>query len=371
MNIGILGGGQLGRMFLQVVANYPVRTKVLDPASDAPARLLCDEFVVGDFADEAVVLEFAKDCDVITIEIEHVSVSALEKLEAMGKKVVPSAHTLKIIQDKGLQKEFYRTHGFATAPFYCVDGAKEVDNTRLALPFVQKTRTGGYDGKGVQCLHTQSDWERLWDEPSVIEAMGDIEKELAVMVAVDGQGNAQSFPTVEMVFDPVFNLVDVVQMPAQISAEIEEKAQKLARDVVQAFASAGIFAVELFLLKNGDLWVNEIAPRVHNSGHLSIESCITSQFEQMLRVVLGLALGDCAARCHSAMLNLVGSSDGLAYLPYLDDLTAISGAYVHWYGKKDVRVGRKMGHVTVIADNFADLQEKISRVKPFLVVEGK
>ena len=349
MKIGILGGGQLGRMLLQEAANYPLQTKVLDPDSEAPCAHLCDEFVVGDFADEETVVAFGADCDAIGIEIEHVSVAGLKRLQAMGKRIVPDPDVLAMIQDKGLQKAFYVEHGIPTAPFYLAGSAAEVDTSRL--PLVQKTRTGGYDGKGVQVIVTAEDVGKLWDVPSIVEVFCPIAKEFAAIFASDGQGGVRMYPLVEMVFDPVLNLVDVVRMPAQLPPEVAQKAQAICARLADAFTGAGLFAVEMFVSQAGDVWVNETACRVHNSGHVTIEACVSSQFDQMLRLLAGWPLGDSRAFAAAAMVNLIGyeGQSGQPVLPGLQDLLARPSVSLHWYGKREVRPGRKMGHITLTA----------------------
>lgn len=363
MKIGILGGGQLGRMFLQAAANYPVKTKILDPDPGAPCAHLCDEFVVGDFNDEETVVAFGADCDAIGIEIEHVSVAGLKRLQAMGKRVMPDPDVLAMIQDKGLQKAFYAKHGIPTVPFYLADGAQAVDVSRL--PLVQKTRTGGYDGKGVQVIVSEEDVGKLWDVPSIIESLCPIDKEIAGIFASDGQGGYRLFPLVEMVFDPFLNLVDVVQMPAQLPPEVVQKAQAICARLASAFNCAGVFAVEMFVSQAGEVWVNETACRVHNSGHVTIEACFSSQFDQMLRLLAGWPLGDCRAFAAAAMINLIGAEGqtGRAVLPGLPDLLARERVFVHWYGKREVRPGRKMGHVTLTAPDVETLQVAVDAVR--------
>lgn len=372
MKIGILGAGQLGRMFLQEAANFPYQVAVLD-VEGAPAFGLADEAVVGDFSDEASVLAFGRGCDVVGIEIEHVNVVALRQLEAEGVRVVPSAQALAIIQDKGLQKQFYQRHGIASPDFYLMEGRKDLDLKRLGLPFVQKLRLGGYDGRGVQVFECEEDLANIWDAPSVIEQKCEIMKEVAVLVACDGAGGVRCYPVVEMVFDALFNQLDYVKAPADLSLQSLNAALTLAREVVGALGSAGLFAVELFIDRQGRCWVNEVAPRVHNSGHWTIEGCATSQFEQMWRILAGEPLGSVRQFSPAVMLNLVGDAghSGEAYLPYLSELLAIEEVFVHWYGKAQTRAGRKMGHVTILAENEVALWEKISQVRPFLSVQAR
>lgn len=369
MKIGILGGGQLGRMFLQEAANYPLQVKILDPDPQAPCAHLCDEFVCGDFNDEATVFAFGQDCDAIGIEIEHVNVAALKRLQAQGKRIVPEPAVLEIIQDKGRQKVFYAEHGIPTAPFYLAANAADIDTQ--ALPFVQKTRTGGYDGKGVQIIRNAADAAQLWDVPSVIESLCPIAKEIALIFVADGKGNVRTYPAAEMVFDSMLNLVDVVQMPAEISPEIAAQVDKICRQLAAAFAGAGVFAVEMFVTQSGEVWVNETACRVHNSGHPSIEACPSSQFDQMLRLLADYPLGSTQLLSAAAMINLIGAEgeQGAAEMRDLPALLAQEQVYLHWYGKHQVRSGRKMGHITLTASDTAALKAKIAALKQEIHLE--
>lgn len=370
MKIGLLGGGQLGRMFLQAAANYPFIIKVLDPQADAPCAHLCDEFVQGDFRDEETVVAFGTDCDVIGIEIEHVSVAGLRRLQAMGKKVLPDPEILAIIQDKGVQKQFYERHHLPTAPFYLIERKTDIDLNRIPLPFVQKTRTGGYDGKGVQIIRRQEDLAQLWDVSSVIEALCPIAQEIAVIVLRDEKGSTKAYPAVEMVFDPQLNLVDVVRMPAMIAPHLLKEAERLALTLADAFAHSGIYAVEMFVTKHGAVWLNETACRVHNSGHLTIEACYHSQFDQLWRLLAGQPLASVAQHTPAAMINIVGAEHhcGRAKMAHLHELLALEHVFVHWYGKTQTRAGRKMGHVTIVAKDSAAVDEKVVAVKKFVDV---
>ena len=365
MKLAILGGGQLGKMFLQEAADYPMPVAVLDPDPRAPCAALTGLFKTGDYRDKQTVLDFAKDADAVGIEIEHVSVEALEALEEAGKRVIPAPRVLRLIQDKGLQKQFYADHGLPTAPFYLASGLADIDPERIPLPFVQKTRTGGYDGKGVQVIVSEEDLHKLWDTPSVIEALCPIAHEIAVIVAADGAGNTVAYPVAEMVFDNVLNLVDYVQMPSFLNAKVRDKAQQLAQQLVQAFAAPGLYAVEMFVTKDGDIWINETAPRVHNSGHLTIEACANSQFEQMWRLLANMPLGSVQQYRPAAMINLIGAygHSGPALLEGLDAVLALDETYIHWYGKAETRPGRKMGHITVLADHEPALKAKIDKIR--------
>lgn len=366
--IAILGGGQLGRMFLQAAYNYPFEYHVLD-AEGAPCQPLCEHFSSGDFADYDTVLAFGQNVDVIGIEIEHVSSEALKVLEAQGKTVIPAADTLTIIKDKGLQKQHYRRHGIITPDYYIIDGSDAIDTDLIAFPFVQKLRTGGYDGKGVQVIGDADDLHKLWDEPSVIEAFSDIAKEIAVMVVKGQDGDIAVYPSVEMVFDAELNLVDYLFSPANITDRQHNQATALATQVANSFAGAGLFAVELFIDTDGEMWVNETAPRVHNSGHHTIEAAYCSQFEQMLRVLAGLPLGNTSLREPAAMINLLGSAghQGQADIEGLDVLSQLDKTYLHWYGKSTTSAGRKMGHITTLGQAEA-IEKKLQTLKQHVAV---
>lgn len=361
--IGILGGGQLGRMFLQEAANYPYEYHFLD-AENAPCQSLTEHFQVGDFNDYETVMVFAAPLDVIGIEIEHVNVEALKDLAAQGKTVIPAPATLATIKDKGLQKQFYETHQIKTPDFYLIECAADIDTTRIDFPFVQKLRTGGYDGKGVQVIRSTEDLADLWDEPSVIEVFTPIAKEIAVMVIRDLSGQTVVYPCVEMVFDPELNLVDYLVSPANISALHSQQATELAEKVVGSLGSAGVFAVELFIDEAGELWVNETAPRVHNSGHHTIEAAYCSQFAQMLRVLADLPLGNSSLRERGAMINLVGAPDsqGKAVINGIETLAALPNTYLHWYGKTTTSPGRKMGHITILG-SADEINRTITTIK--------
>ena len=352
--IGILGGGQLGKMFLQNAASYPVEIHMLDPDAQAPCKHLCHKFVVGDFNDYQAVMDFAKEVDIVGIEIEHVNLEALTDLKKQGKKVIPDPEVLRIIQDKGLQKEFYLQNGIPTAPL------KDEND----FPVVQKLCKGGYDGKGVQIL-TSENKDKKWSEPSVFETAADIELELAVIIARNESGETAVYPVVEQVFNPVYNLLDYLLTPARIDEETAEKALQTAKKVVDAFGQPGIYAVELFLNKDGEIWVNETAPRVHNSGHSTIEAAYCSQFDMMLRVLMNYPLGSTELKAKSAMLNILGAENqtGTAKIDHLNALLEIPGAALHWYGKTVTKPGRKMGHATFVADDFDTIIRQIESVK--------
>jgi len=360
--IGILGGGQLGRMFLQAAYNYPFVYHVMDKAK-APCSQLCEHFYEGDFQDYHAIMDFAMPLDIIGIEIEHVNTDALQALEDNGKTVIPSPKALAIIKDKGLQKQFYSQHAIKTPEYYLVADKGEIDIQRFGFPFVQKQRTGGYDGKGVQIIRDTSDLHRLWNIASVIERFTPIAKEIAVLVALDQQGHMRTYPSVEMVFDADLNLLDYLFSPADISVAQAQCADRLARQVAKSFACPGLFAVELFIDQQGELWVNEVAPRVHNSGHHTIEAAYTSQFEQMVRILSGLSLGKTGLHHAAAMINLLGAEhQGVAVVKGIDELSMLDKTYLHWYGKTTTSPGRKMGHVTLLGERQM-LAQKIATIK--------
>lgn len=348
--LGILGGGQLGRMLIQEAIDLDVRTHVMDPAANAPCAPYAHKFVQASLMDFDAVVAFGREVDVLTIEIEHVNVDALEQLEREGVAVFPSARALRIIQDKGLQKQFYSEHHIPTAPFSLIEGKPNASQ----FPMVQKLRKGGYDGKGVQVLRDASDVSKAFDAPSVCEALVDFSKELSVIVSRNAHGEVATFPVVEMEFNAEANLVEFLFSPANISAEVESEAARIAVCAAEAIDLRGLLAVEMFLTKDGQLLVNEMAPRPHNSGHHTIEANVTSQYAQHLRAVLGLSPGDTAATRSAVMVNLLGEKgyEGAVKYEGLEECLAMPGVFVHLYGKAETRPFRKMGHVTVTADNL-------------------
>jgi len=347
--LGILGGGQLGRMFIQEAIGLNVCVHVLDPADNAPCASIANVFVQGDFADYETVLNFGKGVDVITIEIEHVNIEALEELERIGKLVYPRPSALRTIKDKGLQKLFYAAHQIPTAPFVLVENKMEAALHISEGPFMQKLRTGGYDGKGVTPFRNEADLEHAFDAPSVLEEMVRFEKELAVIVARNASGELRVFPLVEMEFNSEANLVEFIFSPANVSVEVAHEAAEIAKNIVEQLDHVGLLAVELFLTETGQLLVNEVAPRPHNSGHHTIEACYTSQYAQHMRAILNLPLGDTALRSAGVMINLLGEKGftGTAKYEGLEEVLSTQGAYVHLYGKEETKPFRKMGHITI------------------------
>ncbi|OPB87703.1 5-(carboxyamino)imidazole ribonucleotide synthase [Elizabethkingia occulta] len=366
MKIGILGGGQLGRMLIQSALKYDDEFYTLDPAADAPCHNI-SYFTQGNFNDYQTVLDFGKDKDVVTIEIEHVNADALETLENQGIKVVPNSRIIKIIQQKILQKEFYKENNIPSPDFQTVQSKSEIS---FPLPFVQKMNTGGYDGKGVQVIRTEDDLQKLWDAPSVLESLVDIDKELAVIVARNEDGETKTFPVTEMVADPKLNLLDFNICPTILSENIQNQISAITDKFLQTVNSPGLFAIELFLDKEGKVWVNETAPRLHNSGHQSQEGNANSQFEQMYRVVKNLPLADTDAVTFSGMLNLVGAEGFSGKVVYagLDEVLMLPKTYIHLYGKTETKPGRKMGHINVLAESREELMEKLVKIKEMVQV---
>lgn len=367
MKIGILGGGQLGRMFIQNALKYDDEFYTLDPASDAPCHNI-SHFTQGNFNDFDTVFTFGQDKEVVTIEIEHVNADALAELENQGVKVVPNSAIIKTIQQKILQKEFYKANDIPSPEFEVMDGSS--DEIKMPLPFVQKMNTGGYDGKGVQVIRTAEDMKNLWIEDSVIEKLVDIEKELSVIVARNENGETKTFPVTEMVADPKLNLLDFNICPVFLDEDIERQIDLITEKFLNAINSPGLFAIELFLDKEGKVWVNETAPRLHNSGHQSQEGNANSQFEQMYRVVKNLPLADTDAIVYSGMLNLVGAEGfaGKAVYQGMEDVLRLPETYIHLYGKTETKPGRKMGHINVLAESREELMEKLVMVKEMIRV---
>lgn len=365
MRIGIVGGGQLGRMFIQNALNYGHEIVTLDPDPEAPCSGISHEFICADRNDEEAVYTMGKSCDVVTIEIENVSIAALKRLEAEGVKVFPQPRILEMVKDKGAQKLFYQEHGIPTAPFALVESKEEINEHLDLLPVMQKMRVGGYDGKGVTPVKGPEDIENGFDAPSVLEQWVDYEVELAVLVARNEAGEVRSFPVVEQVFNDEANLVDYLVSPARIAAEIEEKARGLAEKLIQEIDMVGLLAVELFLTKDGKVLVNEIAPRPHNSGHHTIEACYVSQFDIHMRSILNWPLGDTSLRTPAAMINLLGEKGHSGPVQYegLPTAIATTGVYPHIYGKALTKPFRKMGHVTVVGETSEDALEKAKAVK--------
>ena len=370
LKIGILGGGQLGRMLLQQAPDYPIETFVLEAIEDAPAAHLCHHFIKGNINDYETVLQFGRKVDVLTIEIEHVNVEALFQLQKEGVKIFPKPDVLQTIKDKGLQKQFYEKHNIPSPPFVLTENDKDILNHLDFLPAAHKLRTGGYDGKGVQLILNESEAALAFNEPGVLEQLVIIEKEIAVIVARNEAGQTAIYPPTEMVFDPDLNLVDYLLSPAELNDQQAMEAQQLALQVCNAFNSPGIFAVEMFLDDEGKMWVNETAPRTHNSGHHSIEGNYCSQYDMQLRVLQNLPLGNTNTVQPSLMLNVLGEPGHSGNVKYvgLDTVMDLSNVYIHLYGKTITKPSRKMGHVTILGNSQRELMTKAEVVRNSLKV---
>jgi 5-(carboxyamino)imidazole ribonucleotide synthase len=370
MKVGILGGGQLGRMLLQCAANYTFETYTLEKDENCPSAHLCHHFVLGDIEDFDSVYNFGRSLDAITIEIEAVNVDALEKLEAEGIKIFPNTNAIRTIKNKILQKEFYRQHKIQSPDFLVTQDIKDLKNHASFLPAVHKIAMGGYDGRGVQLLRTEVDLDKGFDAPSVLEKMVDIKKEIAVMVAMDQKGETAIYPAAEMIFDPALNLLDFQISPADIPGKILSKAGALALQVVKALKSPGVFAVEMFIDNEDEVWVNETAPRVHNSGHHTIEANYCSQFDMLWRIILHYHLGNTKPILPSAIVNVLGAEghSGKAVYKGLNEVLKMDNAFVHLYGKQQTKPGRKMGHVTILSNERQELTPQAMKIKEMLKV---
>ena len=353
LKLGILGGGQLGRMLIQEAINFNVNVHVLDPDKNAPCRNLSNQFVQGPLDDFDTVYAFGKGMDLVTIEIEKVNVDALERLEEEGIQVYPQSRVIRLIQDKGLQKQFFKQNDIPTAPFQLISSKENLANTAIPLPYIQKLRKDGYDGRGVKKIVHASDIETAFEAPSLIEQWSDVEKELAIIVSRNDNGEVAVYPCVEMEFNPEANLVEFLISPSTLPFETQQRAELLAKKIAEDLQVVGLLAVELFLTRDGQLLVNELAPRPHNSGHQSIEGNFTSQFAQHLRAIFNLAPGNTGTRTNAVMVNLLGEAghEGLARYEGIEDILAMEGVYLHLYGKKFTKPFRKMGHVCIINED--------------------
>ena len=369
LRLGVLGGGQLGRMLIQAANDLNIHIHCLDPDPNAPCSEIAHSFSCGSLTDFNTVLNFGSDKHLITVEIENVNVEALIELEKKGVKVFPQPNVLKLIQDKGLQKEFYLKNNIPTAAFELISSKAEL-LLKTDFPFVHKLRTGGYDGKGVKIISNLSEAEQSFDAPSVIEEKIDFQKELSVLVARNEKGEIKTFPLVECEFNPEANLVEFLFSPADVSPEIERKAKEIASQLIEKLNMVGLLAVELFLTKSNELLVNEIAPRPHNSGHHTIECCTTSQFSQHLRAILNLPLGDTSLIQAGAMINLVGEKEfnGPVIYEGLENLLSIPGVFPHLYGKEISKPFRKMGHITITGKDINELKAKRDKIKGLIRV---
>jgi 5-(carboxyamino)imidazole ribonucleotide synthase len=369
LRLGVLGGGQLGRMLIQAANDLNIHIHCLDPDPNAPCSEIAHSFSCGSLTDYNTVLNFGSDKHLITVEIENVNVEALVELEKKGVKVFPQSNVLKLIKDKGLQKEFYKKNNIPTAAFELISSKAEL-LLKTDFPFVHKLRTGGYDGKGVKIISNSSEADQSFDAPSVIEEKIDFQKELSVLVARNEKGEIKTFPLVECEFNPEANLVEFLFSPADVSPEIELKAKEISSQLIEKLNMVGLLAVELFLTKSNELLVNEIAPRPHNSGHHTIECCTTSQFSQHLRAILNLPLGDTSLIQAGAMINLVGEKEfhGPVIYDGLENLLSIPGVFPHLYGKEISKPFRKMGHITITGKNIDELKAKRDKIKGLIRV---
>ena len=366
--VGVLGGGQLGKMMGIAAANWHLSLNFLDRSNAYPAGII-GRIHDGDFKAYDDVLNFGREMDIITIEIEHVNTEALFQLTSEGKKVHPNPEALSIIKDKGNQKLFYEQKGLPSAPFQLFEDTdaitEAINHGVITYPFIQKSRLAGYDGKGVSIINTHADLERLLPGPSLIEQKVPIQKEISFIVARNEDGEMKCFPPVEMVFNPVTNLVESLLCPAQIEPAIIEEGEALALETMSAYQICGLLAVEMFLDQDNQLLINEVAPRPHNSGHHTIDSCRTSQFEQHLRAILNLPLGETDVHRPAVMLNLLGTPpyEGKANLVGVEQILRQPGVYLHYYGKEQTSPNRKMGHITVIGNTVEEALQRAESIK--------
>jgi 5-(carboxyamino)imidazole ribonucleotide synthase len=367
--LGILGGGQLGKMLLTETRKFDIQTFVLEPSKEAPARLSCNEFFIGSLMDFETVYQFGKKVDLLTIEIENVNLDALDQLEAEGLPIYPSPKTLRLIQNKGKQKDYYVANDIPTAPHQRFVDLNDLKNAlakaELAFPFVWKCAQFGYDGNGVKICRTPIDLANLPDVECIAEEMVPFKNELAVIVARSVTGEVKTYPVVEMEFHPEANQVEYVICPARIDAKVAHKATEIALKVSKAFNHVGLLAVEMFQTEDDEILVNEVAPRPHNSGHYSIEASYTSQFENHLRAILNLPLGNTDSKVAGIMVNLVGSEGYSGQVVYenIEKIMAIDGVTPHIYGKRETRPFRKMGHVTIVNEDMPTARKIAEEVK--------
>jgi len=374
--LGIIAGGQLGKMLVLAASNWDIKTYILDSDDHCPASTCCTGFVKGSQLNYDDVIRFGNMVDMITFEIENVNIEALKKLKAEGKKIFPDPDTLEIIQDKGLQKEFYQNNNIPSPPFLLFKNKEEIllaaETGSITFPFVQKLRRGGYDGKGVAIINSKNDLKNLLEGASIVEKLIEIQKEISVIVARNRNGEIKCFPVVEMEFNDEVNLVEKLICPSSLDAKISRQANEIATQIVSSFSLCGLMAVEMFVDKKNVVWINEIAPRPHNSGHHTIDSVITSQYEQLLRAIFNFPLGSTQLKMPSVMINLLGEPDYEGSVRYegLTDSMGIEGVKIHLYGKKKTKPYRKMGHVTVLATSIEEAKLKANIVKQKLKVKS-
>lgn len=375
--LGILGGGQLGKMMLTETRKFDIQTYVVDPSSEAPCRFGATNFFQGSLNDYQTVIDLGNQVDVLTIEIENVNLEALEALEAQGKKVYPSPKTLRLISNKGNQKDFYTRHHIPTAPYKrftsLEDLKNEVTSETISLPFVWKATEGGYDGNGVKIVRSAADLDTLPETECIAETMIPFKNELAVIVARSASGEIKTYPVVEMEFHPEANQVEYVICPARIDENVATAAREIALKVSEAYNHVGLLAVEMFQTQDDAILVNEVAPRPHNSGHYSIEASYTSQFEQHIRAILDLPLGNTDSKVAGIMVNLVGEEGYSGQVVYenIEQIMAVDGVTPHIYGKRETRPFRKMGHVTIVNEDMARARKVAQQVKETIRVISK
>ncbi len=371
--LGVLGGGQLGKMLLTETHKLDIYTAILDGASDAPCAQICNEFHQGSLMEFDTVYNFGKKVDLLTIEIEHVNIEALIKLEKEGLEIYPQPSVLQTIQHKGKQKDFFVENNIPTSPHKRFSSLEKLKKETLTFPFVWKSAQFGYDGTGVKIVKNQDDLNALADTDCIIEELIPFKNELAVIVARNKSGEIKTYPVVEMEFHPEANQVEFVICPARISNEVADKARNIALKVAESFKHIGLLAVELFQTENDEILVNEVAPRTHNSGHYSIEASYTSQFEQHVRSILNLPLGNTASKVAGIMVNLVGSEGFFGDVVYenMEEILKMDGVTPHIYGKKQTRPFRKMGHVTIVNEDISEAHKIAEKVKNTIKVISK
>jgi len=375
--LGIIGGGQLGKMLLNDTFKWNITTYVLDPDKDAPAKQFCNKFYCGDLNDFDTIYQFGKKADIITFEIEHINTEALKKLEKEGTIIYPKPNTLSIIQDKFKQKKFYLDNNIPTSDFIFFDSIKDLthafETKKIKLPFVWKSTKFGYDGFGVKIINNKTDLESIEDKPCIIEELINYKKELSIIICRNLDGDCKLFPTVEMKFNEISNQLETVTFPAEINNRTNSEAKKIALKVADSFKNVGLLAIEMFLTTDDQILVNEVAPRPHNSGHFTIEGTMTSQFEQHIRAILNLPLGSTKLICGGLMINLSGSENftGNVHYENLDKIFKLEGVNLHLYGKKKVKPNRKMGHVTILNKSKSKAVEIKNNIKKTIKIISK
>ncbi len=373
--LGILGGGQLGKMLLQVTSKLSIKTNILDSSPNSPCKNLCNEFQTGNLMDFNSVYKFGKKCDLITYEIEHVNIEALEKLESDGIKVYPSSKTLKIIQDKSLQKKFFTENKIPTAKFWHFKSLQDYNSSsvknEIKFPCVWKKTKFGYDGFGVEIINSSNDFEKLPETEFIIEELISFKKEIATTIARNESGQIEVFPVVEMIFNEISNQVEYVICPAQINDDIKDKAKEIALNVSKSFEQIGLLAVEMFLTNDNKILVNEVAPRPHNSAHYSIEACTNSQFEQHIKSILDLPLGCSKSNIYAIMVNLVGEKGFSGPVVYsgIEEAMQYDNVSVHIYGKSETKSNRKMGHATILDTSLKNGLSRAKSIKKIIKIK--